>query len=53
MLGPEFVVNIPPLSLVSLAALLAAATTDGSSVAMGIKYSFPFIRKFAAIPNGI
>ena len=35
-----------------LAAWLAPATTDGSSIAMGIRRSFPFIRKFIAIPKG-
>ena len=43
----------PFFKLAILAALLAAAITDGSSIAIGIKYFLPFILKLVAIPNGI
>jgi hypothetical protein len=39
----------PPFSAMNLAALLAAATIDGSSTAIGILYFLPFIRKFKLI----
>ena len=40
----------PPLSIQNLAALAAAATTELSSTAIGMAYSFPLIRKLGAIP---
>ncbi len=42
----------PPFCRAIFAALLAAATTDGSSIAIGIKWSLPLITKFTAIPTG-
>ncbi len=36
----------------SFAAFDAAAMTDGSSMAMGMRYSFPLILKFVAKPKG-
>jgi hypothetical protein len=49
---PASTVN-PPFILAILAALLAAAITDGSSIAIGTKSSLPFITKLVAIPIGI
>src|SRR5512133_1614109 len=45
-------VTNPPICFAIFAALLAAAITDGSSVAIGIRYSLLLIIKFIAIPSG-
>ncbi len=42
----------PPFTLAIFAALLTAAITDGSSMAIGITYSLPFMTKLVAIPIG-
>ena len=42
----------PPFIFAILAALLAAAMTDGSSIAIGIMHSLPLITKLVAIPIG-
>ncbi|VVB72294.1 Uncharacterised protein [uncultured archaeon] len=52
MTGPVEEVKKPPASRAILAPLLAAAITDGSSVAMGISTSRPSITKLVAMPSG-
>ena len=42
----------PPLSSQNFAALLAAATTELSSITIGIAYKSWFTKKFGAIPIG-
>ena len=42
----------PPLSNQNFAVLLAAATTELSSITIGIANSSPLIKKFGAIANG-
>ena len=49
---PKIVVVNPPLDNQNFAALLAAATTELSSIAIGMAYKLLLIKKFGAIPNG-
>ncbi|VVC71809.1 Uncharacterised protein [uncultured archaeon] len=51
--GAEAFAVKPPVARASFAALLAAATTLGSSIAMGTSLSTPFTVKLTAIPSGI
>ena len=43
----------PPFSEMNLAALLAAATIEGSSTDMGILYFFPLIKKNKLFNNKV
>ena len=52
MIDPVKEVVNPPEGLAILAALDAAAMTEGSSVTMGIITSSPLILKFSATPIG-
>ena len=49
---PRMVVLKPPRPNQNFAALLAAATTELSSIAMGMAYSLSLIRKLGAMPRG-
>lgn len=48
----EYVLKPLPHSLILFAPALAAAITEGSSIAIGIEYNYPFIKKFKPKPSG-
>ncbi len=53
MTGRVLLVTNPPPERAIFAPLLAAAITEGSSVAMGIRTSRPSMTKLVAIPRGM
>src|SRR3989337_2006598 len=53
MIGPLVDAMKPPFARAIFAAFDAAATTLGSSIAIGMRQSLPFTRKFTAIPQGV
>jgi len=50
--GPVLEVKKPPPPRAMRAPLLAAAITEGSSVAIGMRTSWPSITKLVAMPKG-
>ena len=52
MRGAGAITEMPPPARSILAAWLAAATTEGSSMAMGASRSWPLMRKLTHTPRG-